>query len=152
MWRRSVLCQSGHGAKDWMETERRGEGESACVRTPRLVFHAKVAEETGNSSVFSKRGRKGDGEARRATEAREVRFYSVRNDTARLSGGCTDVLLTRRGGKEGVQRVRLYRRIPGTVSNPDTTTDSGAETTAPLRVTRRTWHAPLCPSLPPPPH
>lgn len=28
-------------------------------------------------------------------------FYSVRNDTARLSGGCTDVLLTRRGRERG---------------------------------------------------
>ena len=35
----------------------------------------------------------------------------------------------------GVQRVRLYRRIPGTVSYPDTTTDTGAEATAPSRAT-----------------
>lgn len=39
------------------------------------------------------------------------------------------------GRRRGVQRVRLYRRIPGTVSYPDTTTDTGAEATAPSRAT-----------------
>lgn len=73
-----------------------------------------------------------------------MRYYLVLSDKMCLSDGCT-VFLTRRGGR-GAQRVRLYRRIPGTVSHPDTTTDTGAEATAPLLARRRTWHASPRPS------
>lgn len=79
--------------------------ERGFVRTAADRFQAKVAQRRWGTAPCFRGARqqreRGDGEARIAAEAREVRFYLVRNDTTRLSDGCTDVLLTRRGGGLG---------------------------------------------------
>lgn len=76
---------------------RQGRGKRSCAQAA-ARFHAKVAEESGNSSAVFEEGdgrQRGDGSAWSAAEAPQVRFYSVRNDTKRFSDGCTDMHFTR---------------------------------------------------------
>lgn len=152
IWRWSVLRQSGHRSEGLGGDEKATGRDHVCAQAA-ARFHAKVAEETGNSSVFTKRETRGRGgmgvlgAPRKPYEFAFIRCVMTRNVSPMVVPTCCWREVEGRGSTSEATPAntedgfifRYYNRHGGRGYIPNA---------------RNTTHMarPLGPPLPPPPH
>lgn len=156
MWRWSVLRQSGHRSEG-LDGDGTTGRKRASARAPRLVFTRKVAEETVNSSAFSKRdtvrGKRGMGNLGEPRKPKKCAFIRCVM-TLRIPPMAVSTCCWREGEGEGHGGGSTCEATPASTGDGFISRSynrHGSRGCSP--IARNTTHMarPLCPSLPPPP-